>query len=80
MDYCIVTNGTIENLIVCEDDATAAQFGALPSYDGAAIGKPYDPPPPPEPEPQYTETQQLGQQLTDLELMLMDHIAAQSVS
>lgn len=33
-----------------------------------------DPPPPPEPEPQYTETQQLGQQLTDLELLVLGHI------
>lgn len=79
MNYCIVENGVIENIIVCEDDATAAQFGALPSYDGADIGTPYDPPPSP-PEPiEYTETQILGQQLTDLELLMREYIASQSV-
>lgn len=48
MDYCIVNSaGTIENIIVCEDKATAANFGGVPSYDGAAIGEKYSPPPPP---------------------------------
>ena len=48
MDYCIInSDGIIENIIVCEDDATAANFGGIPSYDGAAIGGVYAPPPPP---------------------------------
>lgn len=48
MDYCIInSDGIIENIIVCEDDATAANFGGIPSYDGAAIGEAYSPPPPP---------------------------------
>lgn len=48
MNYCILTDGrTIENMIVCEDDATAEAFGAVPSYEGAKIGDTYDPPPPP---------------------------------
>lgn len=51
MDYLIITDNIITNIIVCADDATAAQFGASPSYDGARIGEPYDPPPAPEPEP-----------------------------
>ena len=51
MDYLIVSDNIITNIIVCADDATAASFGAVPSYDGARIGDPYDPPPPPEPEP-----------------------------
>ena len=47
MDYCVVENGKIENMIVCEDDATAEAFGAVPAYEGAKIGDKYDPPPPP---------------------------------
>lgn len=48
MNYCIVNaDGIIENIIVCESDKIAAQFGAAPSYDGAAIGEAYNPPPPP---------------------------------
>ena len=51
MTYLIVTDNIITNIIVCADDDTAASFGAVPSYDGARIGDPYDPPPEPEPEP-----------------------------
>lgn len=48
MNYCIVNpNGIIDNIIVCESDEVAAQFGAVASYDGAAIGEAYNPPPPP---------------------------------
>ena len=48
MNYCIVNpDGIIENTIVCESDEVAAQFGAVASYDGAAIGEAYSPPPPP---------------------------------
>lgn len=48
MNYCIVnSDGIIENIIVCESDEIAAQFGAVASYDGAAIGEAYSPPPPP---------------------------------
>lgn len=48
MNYCIVNpDGIIENIIVCESDEVAAQFGAVSSYDGAAIGEAYSPPPPP---------------------------------
>lgn len=48
MNYCIVnSDGIIENIIVCESDGVAAQFGAVASYDGAAIGEAYSPPPPP---------------------------------
>lgn len=42
--YCIIKNGVIINIIVCESDEIAAEFGALPSYDGAKIGDKYDPP------------------------------------
>lgn len=48
MDYCIVNfDSIIENIIVCESDEIAAQFGAVTSYDGAAIGRKYSLPPPP---------------------------------
>nr|DAI51624.1 MAG TPA: hypothetical protein [Bacteriophage sp.]DAW59878.1 MAG TPA: hypothetical protein [Caudoviricetes sp.] len=48
MNYCIVNaDNIIENIIVCESDEVAAQFGAVASYDGAAIGEAYNPPPPP---------------------------------
>lgn len=48
MNYCIVNaDSIIENIIVCESDEVAAQFGAVASYDGAAIGEAYSPPPPP---------------------------------
>lgn len=48
MNYCIVNaDGIINNIIVCESDGVAAQFGAVASYDGAAIGEAYSPPPPP---------------------------------
>lgn len=42
--YCIIKNGVIINIIVCESDEIAAEFGALPSYDGAKIGDKYNPP------------------------------------
>lgn len=55
MNYCIVnSDGIIENIIVCESDEVAAQFGAVASYDGAAIGGAYTPPAP-EPEPTTEE-------------------------
>ena len=52
MDYCILNGeNIIENMIVCEDDATAELFGAVPAYEGARIGTPYAPPTPAPPEP-----------------------------
>lgn len=53
MEYCIVEDGVIVNMIVAEADF-AAEIGALPGYDGAAIGGAYMPPVP-EPEPPTTE-------------------------
>lgn len=46
MNYCIVKDGIIENIIVCVDDKTAEKFGAIPAYDGAIIGRKYSPPMP----------------------------------
>lgn len=53
MEYCIVEDGVIINIIVAEADF-AAEIGALPVYAGAAIGGAYTPPAP-EPEPPTTE-------------------------
>lgn len=53
MEYCIVEDGVIVNMIVAETDF-AAEIGALPAYEGAAIGGTYTPPPP-EPEPPTTD-------------------------
>ena len=45
MNYCILdSKKIIINIIVCESDEIAAEFGALPSYDGAKIGDKYNPP------------------------------------
>lgn len=64
MNYAIVNpeTGIVENIIVCDSDEVAAEFGALPSYDGCAIGERYDPP------PVYTEIEQAQQDITDLQL------------
>lgn len=53
MEYCIVEDGVIVNMIVAEADF-AEKIGALPAYEGAAIGGAYTPPPP-EPEPPTTD-------------------------
>lgn len=53
MEYCIVEDGVIVNMIVAEEDF-AGEIGALPAYEGAAIGGAYTPPPP-EPEPPTTD-------------------------
>lgn len=61
MDYCILREeNAIENIIVCASDEIAAQFGAVPSYEGARIGDTYDPPHEPEPEPEPTDTDVLN--------------------
>ena len=68
-NYCILSENIITNIIVCASDEAAAQFGAVPSYDGARIGDPYDPPPEPEPEP--TEVEQLRAQVADLQTQIL---------
>lgn len=57
MDYCIVQDGMIANMLICENDEIAKEFGAVPSYEEARIGGAYNPPPLPEPPP--TELEQL---------------------
>ena len=41
MDYCIVENGIVTNIIVCDSNEIAAQFGARPITDGDTIGGVY---------------------------------------
>lgn len=69
MIYMILTDNIITNIIVCDSDEAAAQFGAVPSYDGARIGDPYNPPPAPDPEP--TEVEQLRAQVADLQNQIL---------
>ena len=74
MEYCIVEDGVIVNLIVAEADF-AAEIGALPSYEGAAIGGAYTPPAP-EPEPPTTD-----ERLEKLEAenkLLQEQVSAQA--
>jgi hypothetical protein len=61
MYYLIVENKIITNIIVA-DEVFAAEIGALPYYDGAIIGQPYNPPP----EPMTTQEAILDK-LTELE-------------
>ena len=68
-NYCILSENIITNIIVCASDEIAAQFGAVPSYEGARIGDPYDPPPDPDPEP--TEIEQLRAQVADLQNQIL---------
>lgn len=46
MNYLIVEDGVIVNIIVCDNDEIAAKFGAVASYEGANIGAEYSPPAP----------------------------------
>ncbi|MBE6070214.1 MAG: hypothetical protein E7211_21360 [Clostridium lundense] len=48
MNYAIVDNGIVVNIIVA-DESFAEAIGALPVYDGCMIGEAYDPPVPPTP-------------------------------
>lgn len=70
MDFCVVENGTIVNMIVCENDEIASELGALPSYEAARIGDPYDPSrvPHPEPEPNTYTSEDLFAALLGLEV------------
>lgn len=69
MEYCIVEDDVIVNVIVAEADF-AAEIGALPGYDGAVIGGVYAPPPPePEPAPAPTQLDRIEAQVTYTAMM-----------
>ena len=42
MKYCIVENGIVTNIIICDDEESANKLGAVAYYDGAKIGSKYD--------------------------------------
>lgn len=74
MEYCIVEDGVIVNMIVAEADF-AAEIGALPGYDGAAIGGAYTPPPP-KPEPPTTDERL--EKLENENKLLREQVSAQA--
>ena len=74
MEYCIVEDGVIVNMIVAEADF-AEEIGALPSYEGAAIGGAYTPPPP-EPEPPTTDERL--EKLENENKLLREQVSAQA--
>ena len=49
MNYLVVENGIISNIIV-SDTSFALKIGAAPYYDGAEIGATYNPPKPSDPQ------------------------------
>ena len=74
MDYCIVEDGVIVNIIVAEADF-AAEIGALPAYEGAAIGGTYAPP---EPEPAPPTIEERVEQLESENKLLREQVSAQA--
>ena len=74
MEYCIVEDGVIVNMIVAEADF-AREIGALPVYEGAAIGGAYAPPPP-EPEPLTTDERL--EKLESKNKLLREQVSAQA--
>ena len=46
MNYLIIENNVITNIIDCANEEIAAKFGAVASYNGAKIGDKYSPPSP----------------------------------
>ena len=65
MDYCIVQDGTIANMIIFENEEIAEEFGAVPSYEGARIGDSYDPPPAPPDPPTPPTVEELQRELAE---------------
>lgn len=70
MNVKIFENGVQINHIVADEDFARTYC----SRHGYTYELEADPPAPPE----YTELQLLGQHMTDLELLVMDHISAQT--
>lgn len=65
MEYCIVENDMIINVIISDEDF-AEKIGAVPSYDGARIGDKYNPPYKPIP---HTNADALEAQVTYTAMM-----------
>ena len=63
MKYCIVENGIIKNIILCDNEESANKLGAVAYYDGAKIGSKYDP-------YNYYALQELRQKVADQEELI----------
>lgn len=63
MNYLIVKDGTISNIIVCENDDIAHMFNAVKSYEGANIGDVYAP------KPEITQLDRIEAQVTYTAMM-----------
>ena len=69
MDFCVVDEAkTIQNIIVCETEEDAKQFGALPHYEGASIGQVYA-----FPASDEAKSERIAQSKTDLAAYLESH-------
>ena len=63
MKYCILENGIVTNIILCDDEESANKLGAVTYYDGAKIGSKYDP-------YNYYALQELRQKVADQEELI----------
>ena len=63
MKYCIVENGIVTNIILCDDEESANKLGAVSYYDGAKIDSKYDP-------YNYYALQELRQKVADQEELI----------
>lgn len=63
MKYCIVENGIVTNIILCDNEEAANKLGAVAYYDGAKIGSKYDP-------YNYYALQELRQKVADQEELI----------
>ena len=63
MKYCIVENGIVKNIILCDNEESANKLGAMAYYDGAKIGSKYDP-------YNYYALQELRQKVADQEELI----------
>ena len=63
MKYCIVENGIVTNIILCDDEESANKLGAVSYYGGAKIGSKYDP-------YNYYALQELRQKVADQEELI----------
>ena len=63
MKYCIVENGIVTNIILCDDEESANKLGVVSYYDGAKIGSKYDP-------YNYYALQELRQKVADQEELI----------
>lgn len=71
MRYAIVDeNSNITNIIICESDEIAAQFGAIPVCEDLGPGDEYAAPiPEPEPVPEATQLDRIEAQITYTAMM-----------